>query len=56
MSYLGICESKLRFFTPDGQLVLTEAEDERRQKELAVAKAAALAAKLRELGIDPDKL
>jgi Uma2 family endonuclease len=66
--YLGIHEQQLRFFTAEGQLVLTEAEDERRQKELAQAsatqeaqraeeaaqRAEALAAQLRELGIEPN--
>lgn len=68
--FLGVYEQKLRFFTVDGQLVLTEGEDERQQKELAqqraeqeaqraeqeAQKAEKLAAKLRELGIDPDSL
>lgn len=55
--YLGIHEEKLRFFTAESQLLptLTEvAGDERRQKELAVARAEALAAQLRELGIEPN--
>jgi Uma2 family endonuclease len=54
--YLGIYQGKLRFFTNDEQLVLTEGEDERRQKELAEQKAERLAAKLRELGVDADAL
>ncbi|KAB8317667.1 Uma2 family endonuclease [Tolypothrix campylonemoides VB511288] len=57
--YLGIHEGLLRFFTPSGQLVPTpeeEAESERQQKELAVSKAERLAAKLRELNIDPDTI
>ena len=55
--YLGIHEEKLRFFTTDSQLLPTPkevAEDERRQKELAVARAEALADQLRELGIEPN--
>lgn len=62
--YLGINQEKLRFFTADGQLVSTPeeaAEEERRQKELAQyqaeqerLRAERLAAKLRELNIDPD--
>lgn len=47
--YLGIHEEKLRFFTTEGQLLPTPtevAEDERRQKESAVARAKALAAQL----------
>lgn len=65
--YLGIYERKLRFFTNEGQLVLTEGEDERQQKELAQARAEQeaqraeqeaqradrLAAILKELDIDP---
>lgn len=54
--YLGIQEQKLRLFTNDGQLVLTEAEYERHQKERAQQRAERLAAKLRELNIDPDTL
>ena len=49
---LGIHEQKLRFFTPEGELVPTPEEAvmiERQQKEN-------LATKLRELGIDPDTL
>lgn len=57
--YLGIHEGLLRFFTLSGQLVPTpeeEAESERQQKELALSKAERLAAKLRELNIDPDTI
>jgi Uma2 family endonuclease len=61
--YLGIHEQTLRLFTAEGQLVLTEAEYERQQKELAqqraeqeAQRAERLAAKLRELNIDPDAL
>ncbi|HEY9874184.1 MAG TPA: Uma2 family endonuclease [Candidatus Obscuribacterales bacterium] len=57
--YLGVNERKLRFFTAEGQLVeLPEeaAEAERQQKELAQQRAERLAAKLRELGVDPDTL
>jgi Uma2 family endonuclease len=57
--YLGIHQGLLRFFTPDGQMVPTpeeEADSERQQKELAQQKAARLAAKLRELNIDPDTI
>jgi Uma2 family endonuclease len=62
--YLGVYEGKLRFFTSEGQLVTTpeeEAQSERQQKELAEQeleqekqKSDRLAAKLRELNIDPD--
>ncbi len=57
--YLGINHGLLRFFTPSGQLVPTPeevAESERQQKELAVTRAERLAAKLRELNIDPDTI
>ena len=50
--YLGIHDNFVRFFTPDGQLVPTPEEyavSEHQQKER-------LAAKLRELGIDPDTI
>ncbi|WP_017326721.1 Uma2 family endonuclease [Synechococcus sp. PCC 7336] len=48
--YLGIHESQLRFFTPDGQLVPTPEED----AKLARQRSDRLAEKLRELGVDPD--
>ncbi len=57
--YLGVYEEKLRFFTPEGQLVPTpeeEAQSERQQKELAQQRSDRLAAKLRELNIDPDSI
>ncbi len=57
--FLGIHDRKLRFFTPAGELVPTpeemlrttqsQLETERQQKEK-------LAAKLRELGVDPDSI
>ncbi|MFN6568327.1 Uma2 family endonuclease [Dendronalium sp. ChiSLP03b] len=55
--YLGIYEGLLRFFTRDGQLVPTPEEtveqvEQRAQQE--AEKAERLAAKLRELNIDPD--
>ncbi len=43
--YLGIYQEKLRFFTSDGQLVGTPEEDAER-----------LAAKLQELGVNPDDI
>jgi len=66
--YLGIYEQKLHFFTVEGEFILTAAEYERRQKELAQhqveserqqkelaqERAEALAAQLRALGIQPD--
>lgn len=57
--YLGIHQGLLRFFTDAGQLVPTpeEAADaERQQKEVALSRAERLAAKLRELNIDPDTI
>lgn len=54
--YLGIHQEQLRFFTPEEELVLTEAESERQQKEMVQQRAERLAAKLRELDIDPDAL
>ncbi|HEY9737389.1 MAG TPA: Uma2 family endonuclease [Trichocoleus sp.] len=50
--FLGVYSEQLRFFTPDGQLVPTPEEiaaAERRRNEK-------LAAKLRELGVDPEAL
>ena len=50
--YLGTHDRQLRFFTPEGSLVPTpeeQAEAERQRNEQ-------LAAKLRELGIDPDTI
>jgi Uma2 family endonuclease len=60
--YLGIYEGLVRFFTPEGELVPTPeeiaelVESERQQKEIAQQKAERLAAKLRELNIDPDTI
>jgi Uma2 family endonuclease len=63
---LGVHDQKLRFFTLEGQLIPSPreaAEAESQQKELAQAqaereaqRAEQLAAKLRELGVDPDNL
>ena len=50
--YLGVRDRQLRFFTADGQLVLTPEEWGDRETE----RAERLAAKLRELNIDPDLL
>jgi Uma2 family endonuclease len=50
--YLGISEGLLRFFTRDRQLVPTPEET----AEQAQQKAERLAAKLRELNIDPDTI
>lgn len=64
--FLGVQERQLRFFTPNGQLVLTpeetvlaeqqKAEAAQRQASEAEARTEKLAAKLRELGIDPNAL
>ena len=60
--YLGIYDGLLRFFTSESELVPTpeevaeSAEYERQQKEIAQEKAEKLAAKLRELNIDPDNI
>ncbi len=57
--YLGIHDGLLRFFTPECELVPTPeeiAEYERQQKEIAQERAEKLAAKLRELNIDPDTI
>ncbi|MEH2072959.1 MAG: Uma2 family endonuclease [Nostoc sp.] len=50
--YLGAYQGLLRFFTQDGQLVPTPEET----AEEAQQKAERLAAKLRELNIDPDTI
>lgn len=57
--YLGIYQQQLRFFTAEGQLVQTPEEVAQQQSQLAqlaTARADRLAAKLRELNIDPDNL
>jgi Uma2 family endonuclease len=64
--YVGIYQGLLRFFTVDGELVPTPEEEadfqrqqkefEQQQKEIAQQKAERLAAKLRELNINPDTI
>ena len=64
--YLGIVSEKLRFFTPEAELVLTpeeaeqgqrqRAEGERQRAEAAEARAERLVRKLREMGVNPDQL
>ncbi|MDJ1171993.1 Uma2 family endonuclease [Roseofilum sp. BLCC_M154] len=57
--YLGICDRKLRFFNVDGELILTPdevADREAQRADTEAQRAARLAAKLRELNIDPDTL
>ncbi|NJR63272.1 MAG: Uma2 family endonuclease, partial [Cyanobacteria bacterium CRU_2_1] len=54
--WLGVYESRLRLFTPEGHLLPTPEESaaqERQLKEQAQQRAERLAEKLRELGIDP---
>ena len=50
--YLGISNKQLRFFTPEGELVPTPEEVAERETQ----RAERLAAKLRELNIDPDTI
>ena len=53
--YLGIYQSQLRFFTPQGQLVPTleeSAEQEKQRAEQEKQRAERLTQKLRDLGID----
>lgn len=52
---LGLHEGKLRFFTMEGKL-LPAAKELGQQAEAAKQQAERLAAKLRELGVDPDKI
>ena len=55
---LGVDEGKLRFFTPAGERVLTSEERAQaiaQQLETEQQRSERLAAKLRELGVDPDQ-
>jgi Uma2 family endonuclease len=64
--YLGIYQGLVRFFTPDGQLVPTpeesadqetqRADQETQRADQETQRAERLAAKLRELNIDPDTI
>lgn len=57
--FLGIHQSKLRFFTAAGEMVPSpeeQTEIERQEKEQAQQQVETLQAKLRELGVDPDAL
>jgi hypothetical protein len=57
--FLGIHENKLRYFTPEGQLIPCPTEaaiDAQQRAEQETQRADRLAAKLRELNIDPDSL
>ncbi|XXS85356.1 hypothetical protein WMF42_20420 [Sorangium sp. So ce176] len=53
--FLGVERGQLRFFTPAGELVPAGLELAQRA-ESAEQRAARLAEKLRELGVDPDTL
>ncbi|MBN3871330.1 MAG: Uma2 family endonuclease [Nostoc sp.] len=50
--YLGVYQENLRFFTPEGELVPTPEEVAQQEKQ----RSDRLAAKLRELNIDPDTI
>ncbi|MCC5649242.1 Uma2 family endonuclease [Nostoc sp. XA013] len=50
--YLGVYQENLRFFTPEGELVATPEEVAQQEKK----RSDRLAAKLRELNIDPDTI
>ncbi|TAE61365.1 MAG: Uma2 family endonuclease [Nostocales cyanobacterium] len=50
--YLGIHYNQLRYFTQDGLIILTPEEFAQQEKQ----KSERLAAKLRELGVDPDTI
>lgn len=55
--YLGQHENKLRFFTPEGQLVPTPMEaawQVSQQAEAEQQRADRLAAQLRSLGVEPE--
>lgn len=64
--FLGIYESKLRFFNADKQLIATpeeraqvaeqEAEAERQQRELVQQQVEELKARLKGLGVDTEQL
>lgn len=57
--FLGIYENQLRYFTPDGELVPSPQEvaiAAQQEREQAEQRAERLAAKLRELNIDPDEV
>ncbi len=60
--YLGVYQEKLRFFTPEAELVPTpeevaqQAEQEKQRANQEKQRSDRLAAKLRELNIDPDTI
>lgn len=63
--FVGVYESKLRFFSPQGQLISTpeervelaqqQAQEERQQKELAQQRVEELLTRLKQLGVEPDR-
>ncbi|MEH2161665.1 MAG: Uma2 family endonuclease [Nostoc sp.] len=57
--YLGVYQEKLRFVTPSGEVISTPqevAEHEKQRAEHEKQRSDRLAAKLRELNIDPDTI
>ncbi|MEH1772794.1 Uma2 family endonuclease [Nostoc sp.] len=50
--YLGVAQEKLRFYTPEGELLPTPEEVAQQEKQ----RSDRLATKLRELNIDPDTI
>ena len=60
--YLGVYQEKLRFFTPEAELVPTpeevaqQVEQEKQRADQEKQRSDRLAAKLRELNIDPDTI
>jgi len=54
--YLAVYLGKLRFFTPDGQLVMLPEEEANQQLEQERQRAAILAERLRAAGIDPEQI
>ncbi|MEH2041330.1 Uma2 family endonuclease [Nostoc sp.] len=50
--YLGVAQEKLRFYTPEGELLPTPEEVAQQEKQ----RSDRLAVKLRELNIDPDSI
>ncbi|WP_407682394.1 Uma2 family endonuclease [Pseudocalidococcus azoricus] len=64
--YLGITQARLRFLTPEGELIPTAAEAEQTERQRAdleqeradqeYQRGERLAAKLRELGVDPSEI
>lgn len=53
-TYKGVEAVWLRWFTPEGEMLLTEAETAEQRAETAEQRADRMAQRLRQLGIDPD--